>query len=161
MTRSITRRFRRGIAIGAIGLGSLGLAGGLAASSAGPAAAATAAAVKPAFPIPGPWEFTGSNTIDLTYGGSTFTYKTWTTEDAEGVITGWLYDKYLPGFLMIHGIVTGRVVLFEVTYPGADPQGTRAFDGTISWGGHVSGVWTETGSEAGSGTFTLVKPLHH
>ena len=71
-----------------------------------------------------------------------------------GLLTGWLYDPNLPvgsRYLAVHGSVSGSVVVFGVTYGGV--QGSRGFIGTIS-GGTISGNWTETGTEALSGTFT-------
>jgi hypothetical protein len=54
----------------------------------------------------------------------------------------------------IHGTVVRNQVTFSFKYPTGF-QGTRTFNGYIDGRGHVSGTWSETGSEAGSGSWSL------
>jgi hypothetical protein len=149
---------KRGIAAAAVAASALGVGAGLAAT-AGPASAATvsttAAVVKPAqAPALGTW-----NRMTVTLNGTTYTgYWLLLQQHRDGLLTGWLYDpnsdtEGVPGYLAVHGSVSGDVAVFEVSYPTGDPQGVRAFVGTIS-GGTVSGSWTETGSEGGTGTWS-------
>ena len=112
------------------------------------------------------------HTLKLVYQGNTYTYQVEAFTQQDGVVHGWLFDPYLAaqhnpgisGWLRINGDVTGKTVVFDVQYPTtvpADQQGLRGFTGTIApVPGHpfqhvVTGVWDETGTEAGTGTFTL------
>ena len=54
--------------------------------------------------------------------------------------------------------VSGDAVTFTIRYPAHSIQGTRTFGGTIS-GGTVTGSWSESGSEHGSGTWSLTSPV--
>jgi hypothetical protein len=54
--------------------------------------------------------------------------------------------------------VSGNAVTFTIRYPAHSIQGTRTFGGTIS-GGTVTGSWSESGSEHGSGTWSLTSPV--
>jgi hypothetical protein len=64
----------------------------------------------------------------------------------------------------VHGDCAGSDVDLGVNYPTADPQGQRVEDMNITpislHYGTASGVWTETGSEAGSGAASLLYPVH-
>jgi hypothetical protein len=99
-------------------------------------------------------ELNGRNCLELTFQGNTFYYPVNLTEFGHDIM-GSLRDDYLPGTLTLHGIQVGNAVVLFVTYPGGDPQGTRAFVGTIT-SGHLSGNWDETGTEDGTGTWELV-----
>ncbi len=150
------------------------LAGGAAtaaASSAPAASAAPAVTVAAHHPAYHQWQLRGPNQVKLTYQGSTYTYQVrfiqqraygqqygpqWWAHQQDALLTGRLADSYLPGILPINGVVFGNHVVFSVVYPGN--QGVRTFSGAIDSNGKVSGLWTETGSEAGSGPFTLAFP---
>jgi hypothetical protein len=113
------------------------------------------AAVKPAHAsVLGTW-----NRMTVTLNGTTYTgYWLYLQSHRDGLLTGWVYDgnsdtEGVPGYLPVRGSISGGVVVFEVGYPTGDPQGVRAFVGTIS-GGTVSGNWTETGTEGGTGTWS-------
>ena len=77
------------------------------------------------------------------------------------VVSGTLCDlnEPVPLVLPVHGIIFGHVAVFSVSYPTTGPdagnQGVRTFAGIIGPFGHVTGSWSETGTEAGSGPFTL------
>jgi hypothetical protein len=96
------------------------------------------------------WNLNGSNTVDLTYQGSTFTYATTFTQKGS-CLSGILTDTGItPSTLAITGTVNGSKVTFSVTYP-TNVQGKRTFTGTISRHGDVSGpLWSETGTETGT-----------
>jgi hypothetical protein len=101
----------------------------------------------------------------LTFDGNTYTYNTHLTLRwiAPGLLLvgGTLTDNYEPVHikLPVHGVVFGNKVVFSVSYPTTGPdagsQGVRTFSGVVGPFGHVAGAWSETGTEAGSGTFTL------
>jgi len=106
------------------------------------------------------------NQLKLVYDNATYTYTYWVllSQHRDGLLTGCVYDSYLAaegqyGWLAVHGDVADNVVQFEVTHPAGDRQGSRAFIGTISGTGALPGIWDETGSEAGAGTFSLVNPV--
>jgi hypothetical protein len=129
-------------------------AGGLALGVAGAASAA---------PLP----FPTADHLTLTYGGGTYTYTVNLHEQfvapGEELITGTLRDTYEPHplTLPVFGVQSGRVVVFSVSYPVFGPdagsQGVRTFSGTEGVFGKVAGLWSETGSEGGAGTFTLAR----
>jgi hypothetical protein len=102
------------------------------------------------------WDLNGRNHVEAVYQGSTFTYSV-TFRQYGGCLTGTLTDPYYPTRGPIHGTVYRNHVTFTFTYPAGSVQGTRTFVGTINRWGSVSGTWSETGSENGSGTFTLAK----
>jgi hypothetical protein len=146
---------KRGIVAAAIAASALGAGAGIAASAAGPASAATTAAVVThQAPVLNNW-----HQMNLVYNGTTYTgYWVLLYSHRDGLLTGWLYDPNLPSgqrYMAVHGVVNGSVVQFNATYPAGDPQGSRGFIGVIGTGA-FSGVWNETGSEAGTGTFTFV-----
>jgi hypothetical protein len=145
------KSIKSGIVAAAVAASALGAGAGIAASAAGPASAATTAAVVTRqAPVLNTW-----HQMTLVANGTTYTgYWLLLQRHRDGLLTGWLYDPNLPvgsRYLAVHGSVSGRVVVFQVTYGGV--QGSRGFIGTIS-GGAVSGNWTETGTEGLSGTFT-------
>lgn len=144
------KSIKSGIVAAAVAASALGAGAGIAASAAGPASAATTAAVVTQAPVLNNW-----HQMTLVASGTTYTgYWLLLQTHRGGLLTGWLYDPNLPvgsRYLAVHGSVSGRVVVFGVTYGGV--QGSRGFIGTIS-GGTISGNWTETGTEALSGTFT-------
>jgi hypothetical protein len=152
------------IASGAVLAGGA-LAGTLAASS---ASAATVNVPKPV-PHACAYNLTGGNVLDLTYLGTTYTYPVVLHEANDGLITGFLLDKGLPvghQLLAVHGVCAGSDVDLGVNYPTADPQGQRVDDLNItriglSHYGKAAGVWTETGTEAGSGAASLQYPVRH
>jgi hypothetical protein len=113
------------------------------------------------------WNLNGSNTVDLTYKNSPFTYAV-TIKQKGGCLTGTLTDSGVPTTGPITGTVKGDDVTFSFTYPTNSIQGKRTFTGTISHHGAVSGTWSESGTEAGTGTWTLADdanpacpPSHH
>jgi hypothetical protein len=147
---------------------------GLAASAAitaGVAVPATAAFASPASPahnIPVTCASpVNHDQLSLKLGTSTYNYKvrlqlqTISFFPRVEVVSGTLCDNYEPVHiaLPVHGIVFGNVVVISVQYPSTGPdagnQGVRTFSGVIGPFGHVIGSWSETGAEAGAGTFTL------
>jgi hypothetical protein len=113
------------------------------------------------------WNLNGSNTVDLTYKNSPFTYAV-TIKQKGGCLTGTLTDSGVPTTGPITGTVNGDDITFSFTYPTNSVQGKRTFTGTISHRGAVSGTWSESGSELGTGTWTLADnansacpPSHH
>ncbi|MGH3203274.1 MAG: hypothetical protein ACRDOA_16860 [Streptosporangiaceae bacterium] len=126
------------------------------------------------------WNLNGSNTVNAVFEGSTFSYSV-TFRQFGSCLRGTLTDSGVPVTGPIHGTIQGNHVTFSFTYPAGSIQGTRTFDGFIRpqwfrqwfWQGHrwhfrwmfrvgsVSGKWWETGSEHGSGTFSLSKDAHN
>jgi hypothetical protein len=100
------------------------------------------------------WNLNGPNTVNAVYEGSTFTY-TVTFRQRGSCLTGTLTDPYYPTTGPISGTVFGSYVRFSFAYPSGSIQGLRTFTGTINRRGAVSGTWSETGSEAGTGTWAL------
>ena len=151
------KSIKSGIVATAIAASALSAGAGLAAV-AGPAGAATVSATAAVVPHQNP-ALNAWNRMNIVLNGTTFTgYWVLLSTHRGGLLTGWLYDPNLPPaqrYLAIQGSVSAGVVVFAASYPSGDPQGVRAFVGTIS-GGTVSGFWTETGSEQGHGTFTFV-----
>lgn len=146
---------------GGVVAGSLGLLGGGAAVLATSASAATAApAIVMSHRTPMP------DQLKLTFQGTTYTYnvqlRTQWVGNGTFLVRGHLTDTYEPQTisLPVSGVIFGNgdVVLslqYPTSGPDAGPQGLRTFSGHIGPGGVVTGVWDETGSEAGSGQFTL------
>ena len=120
------------------------------------------------------WNLNGSNTVNAVYKGSTFSYSI-TFKQFGGCLFGTMTDPYFPTTGPIHGSVHGNFVTFSFTYPAGSVQGTRTFIGYIhpqwyrQWyrqghrwhfrwvfrTGSLTGKWSETGTENGSGTFSL------
>lgn len=160
---------------GVVGFSTLAIAGGAAAAVI-PATAASAAPVTTMSvirPIQQQWQLNGRNEVVLTYDGSTYTYqvqfRTLLLRGPHGtkveLLTGKLTDAYepVPLTMPLSGIISGNHVVFSVSYPAKGPdagnQGVRTFSGTINrHSGKVTGTWSETGSEAGSGPFYLAFP---
>lgn len=162
---------------GVVGFSTLAVAGGAAAAVI-PATAASAAPVttmsviRPIPPVQQQWQLNGRNEVVLTYDGSQYTYqvqfRTLLLRGPHGtkveLLTGKLTDKYepVPLTLPLSGTISGNHVVFSVRYPSkgvdAGNQGVRTFKGTIDRHGKVTGTWSETGSEAGSGPFSLLNP---
>jgi hypothetical protein len=150
-------RYSRIVAAAAVPLALAGALATTAASSASAAPAAPAVTASAHYQIHHQWQLRGPNQVSLTYKGSTYTYKVlFSQQRGSELLTGTLRDSYLPGTLPVNGVVFGNYVVFSVVYPGA--QGVRTFSGSIGKHGMVTGLWTETGSEAGSGQFTLALP---
>jgi hypothetical protein len=159
LERIMRKSIKSGIVATAIAASALGAGAGLAAV-AGPASAATVSATAAVVPNQNP-ALNAWNRMNVVLNGTTFTgYWVLLQTHRGGLLTGWLYDPNLPTaqrYLAVHGSVSGGVVVFAASYPAGDPQGVRAFVGTIGSGGvGLSGNWTETGSEQGHGTFTFV-----
>jgi hypothetical protein len=107
------------------------------------------------------------NTLTLTFNGSPFAYNVHINLRfvAPGLLLvgGTLTDNFEPVSLKlpIHGVLFGNKVVFSVSYPTTGPdagsQGVRTFSGVVGPFGHVTGLWSETGTEAGSGAFQLTR----
>jgi hypothetical protein len=108
------------------------------------------------------WDVNGSNTVNLTYNNSPFTYAV-TLHQNGSCVSGTLTDTGLASGhqnLSVSGSINGNHITFSVNYGPGSIQGTRTFTGDINkWGG-VSGNWHETGSEAGHGTWSLQHQAH-
>jgi hypothetical protein len=102
------------------------------------------------------WNLNGKNQVKAVYLGSTYTYSV-TFRQFGSCLSGSLTDSYYPTTGPIWGTVNKNYVTFSFAYPSGSVQGTRTFTGTISRWGAVSGTWSETGSENGTGTWTLAK----
>jgi len=103
------------------------------------------------------WNLNGANTVTLTYNSGSYSYSVALTQKGS-CLTGTLTDTHASPTLSlpITGSVNGNHATFSVTYPTtAGSQGTRTFTGTIGHKGAVSGTWAETGTEAGSGPWSL------
>jgi len=107
------------------------------------------------------WNLNGDNTIDnLTFKGST-TKITYAVHFRQRgcLLGGTLTDTLIPNGPQT-GPITGQVrrnhVTFSFTYTyTGEVQGTRTFSGFVAHDGTVSGTWSETGPEAGFGTWSL------
>jgi hypothetical protein len=126
------------------------------------------------------WNLNGSNTVNAVFEGSTFSYSI-TFRQFGSCLSGTMTDSFFPTTGPIHGTIKGNFVTFSFTYPAGSIQGTRTFNGYIHpqffrqwfWQGHrwhfrwviragsVSGKWSETGTENGSGTFSLAKDVRN
>jgi len=107
------------------------------------------------------WNLSGSNTVDLWFQGQEFTYAV-NFNQRGSCLSGTLTDTGLPSgeqILGVHGTIFGNHVTFSVRYP-TNFQGTRTFNGSINRWGDVSGRWSETGTENGSGHFSLARDAH-
>jgi hypothetical protein len=102
------------------------------------------------------WNLNGRNHVEAVYLGKTFTYSV-TFRQFGSCLSGTLTDGFFPVTGPIFGTVNRNHVTFSFRYPSGSVQGLRTFNGTINRWGAVSGTWHETGSEQGSGTFTLAK----
>ena len=102
------------------------------------------------------WNLNGRNHVEAVYLGQTYTYKV-TFRQFGSCLTGTLTDPYFPVTGPVFGTINRNHVTFTFRYPSGSVQGTRTFTGTINRWGFVSGTWSETGSENGTGTFTLAR----
>jgi hypothetical protein len=102
----------------------------------------------------GQWNLSGSNTLAVKFEVNTYDYPVYFNQQGT-CLTGWLKDPGASFTGRIHGTVYGNFITFSVTYPSGSKQGTRTWNGTISGSGHVSGSWSETGHEVGSGSWWL------
>jgi hypothetical protein len=103
------------------------------------------------------WNLNGHNTVEAVYQGTTYTYSV-TFKQYGGCLTGTLTDLGVPITGPISGTVYRNHVTFSFNYGSTSIQGIRTFTGTINrWGAVVSGTWSETGTEQGTGSFTLAK----
>jgi hypothetical protein len=100
------------------------------------------------------WNLSGSNTVHVKFEVNTYDYSVSFRQEGS-CLTGWLTDPGASFTGRVHGTVYGNFVTFSITYPSGDTQGTRTFNGTINQWGHVSGSWSETGSENASGSWWL------
>lgn len=105
------------------------------------------------------WNLNGRNHVEAVYLGSTFAYSV-TFMQFGSCLGGTLTDPYYPTTGPISGTVFGNHITFSFRYPKGSIQGLRTYTGTINRRGAVSGTWSETGREHGSGTFTLAKNAH-
>jgi len=105
----------------------------------------------------GQWDLSGPNTLKVGFEVSTYDYAVDFTQQGS-CLAGTLTDQYVPITGSIHGTVFGDSVTFSFRYGYGSKQGTRTFTGTINRWGHVSGTWSETGSENASGTWSLTRP---
>jgi hypothetical protein len=101
------------------------------------------------------WNLNGSNVVTLTFNGGSYSYNVVLTQKGS-CLTGTLTDTHASPTLSlpITGTVSGSDVVFSVTYP-TGVQKTRTFTGKVSRHGAVSGTWAETGTENGSGPWSL------
>jgi hypothetical protein len=127
----------------------------------------------PGGPGPGPhcnwwqlerWNVNGYNTVELKFGTGNFTYAVHFKQNGS-CLGGTLTDTGLPSgsqVRTISGTVNGSYITFSVPYPGAPGGiwGVRTFSGNINKHGDVRGTWSETGTEHGSGTWTLAYNAH-
>jgi hypothetical protein len=103
------------------------------------------------------WNLNGANTVTLTYNSGSYSYSVALTQKGS-CLTGTLKDTHASPTLSlpVTGSVNGNHAKFSVTYPTtAGNQGIRTFTGTIGHHGAVTGTWAETGTEAGSGPWSL------
>jgi hypothetical protein len=103
------------------------------------------------------WNLNGANTVTLTYNSGSYSYSVALIQKGS-CLTGTLTDTHASTTLSlpITGSVNGNHVKFSVTYPTtAGNQGIRTFTGTIGHHGGVSGTWAETGTENGTGPWSL------
>jgi len=108
------------------------------------------------------WNLNGNNTVDLWFQSQEFTYAVHFNQQGS-CLSGTLTDTGLPSgeqTLRVHGTIFGNHVTFSVRYP-TNFQGTRTFNGYINRHGDVSGMWSETGTENGSGNWSLARDAHH
>ena len=138
-------------------------------TGAGPANAAVTTAATPHattstswfFPFCNPhhlelFNFNGDNTVVATIHGSTAIFKYPVHFRQRGsCLRGTLTDPFFPTSGPIFGIVVRHFVRFSFRYPPGSVQGTRTFVGHIDRDGDVAGTWSETGSENGTGTWSL------
>jgi len=153
ITKAIMRACFAGLAVTAVVVGGAGVAS---ASTASPAAHSN---YSPPDHFCNPWQLerwnlNGPNTVTLSFQHDPFTYQV-TFKQFGSCLRGSLNDPWLPGTLAVSGTVYKNYVTFSVNYGYKSIQGVRTFRGTIDRWGAVSGWWSETGSENGSGPWSL------
>jgi len=141
---------------------------------AGPANAAVTTAASPHtmsgpfFPFCSPFnlerfDFNGSNTVDVTFNNSPFTYAVHFRQFGS-CLRGSLTDTNIPNGPQtgrIHGTVFRNHVTFSFTYTYVgETQGTRTYVGHINFFGEVSGTWSDSGTDHSTGTWHLASPVH-
>lgn len=161
------KSIKKSIRIAAVsGLGIAAIAGSVALST-----SASASTVNRPAPLPAACRthVRASDDLQLKLGTSTFNYQARLRLSPvlfqRGVLTisGTLCDanEPVPLVLPVHGVIFGNLAVFSVSYPtvGVDAgnQGVRTFSGVIGRHGQVLGRWSETGTENGSGPFTLFR----
>jgi hypothetical protein len=107
----------------------------------------------------GQWNLSGFNTVEVKFEVNTYDYPVYLTQQGN-CLSGTLTDQDASFSGRIHGTVYGNFVIFSITYPSGSKQGTRTFNGTINQWGHVSGSWSETGSENAAGSWSLSRPAN-
>ena len=154
------RKSRIVASLAALAIAGSGAGMALASAPAASAAVTTAAVVQAPHVAP---LFQTWHKMTVTYNGTTYNgYYAYLVLHADGLVTGWLYDGNtdvtgVPGYLPLHGDFSrGGILQFNATYAAGNPQGTRGFLAVVSPGSLVSGLWNETGSEAGSGAFAFL-----
>lgn len=103
------------------------------------------------------WNLSGFNTVKVKFEVNTYYYPVYFTQRGT-CLTGRLRDPGARFTGRIRGTVYGNFIVFSVRYPPGSKQGTRTFNGTINRRGRVSGSWSETGPEVGSGSWSLSRP---
>jgi hypothetical protein len=102
----------------------------------------------------GQWNLSGPNTLAVKFEVNTYDYPVYFSQQGT-CLTGSFTDPGASFSGRVHGTVYGNFITFSVTYPYGSKQGTRTFNGTINQWGHVSGSWSETGSENAAGSWSL------
>jgi hypothetical protein len=102
------------------------------------------------------WNLSGPNSVEAVYMGTTYTYSV-SFRQFGGCLVGTLTDPYYPTTGPVFGTVFRNHVVFSFRYPYGSIQGTRTYVGSIGRFGSVSGFWFESGSEHGSGTWSLAR----
>ena len=108
------------------------------------------------------WNVNGHNQVKLVFSSTNYTY-TVDFKQNGSCLGGTLTDTGLPTLqqkMSISGTVNDNHITFSVTYPGPY-WGVRTFTGKINWHGDVSGTWSETGTENGSGNWYLAYDVDH
>ena len=105
----------------------------------------------------GQWDLSGPNTLRVSFEVSTYDYAVDFNQQGT-CLRGSLTDQWVPITGSLRGNVFGDSVTFSFNYGYGSKQGTRTFTGHINQWGHVSGTWSETGSEHASGTWSLTRP---
>ncbi len=102
------------------------------------------------------WDLTGNYTFYINYSGHDYSYAV-DLNQSVNYITGTLVDTYLPAAEQtrtVNGTLTGNSFVLEVPYPAGGQWGTRTFDGTIDSTGHLSGTWSDSGTDNASGSWS-------
>jgi hypothetical protein len=159
---------KSGIKAFAVSILSIGALAGTVAFAGGASAATTGQPHPTQLPRACATHVRASDNLRLNLGTSNFNYQVRLRlapvffQRGVLVISGTLCDtnEPIPAVLPVHGVIFGHVAVFSVSYPTTGPdagnQGVRTFVGVIGPHGQiVGGHWSETGTEAGSGLFSL------